>query len=229
VAEGGYGDAVHIDTDLAVDRLVAAGLHEMAREGWAAASVERIDARAGVPADSGVSYHFGSREGLLFEITARGMGALEPLHREAAEGLSAESSVTEHIDAMARPFLDGLRHPVMRDFLRLSGQLGEFFGPTGVPEITVMAGTTLVGMHGELVDRVSAELGAERARSRVRSMELFLASSASTRAAMLTRWVEQTGESDVDEAARALGHRAHDEFVDDLVLQLVGGVLAVRV
>lgn len=198
----------------------------MSRQGWRSACLARIGSLAGVPAESGVSYHFGSREGLLHEIVAREVFALEPVRKQAMEELTTTSTLADHVTAMGRPFLDCVQDPGTRDYVRLVGQLTGFVGPAGDADMGLTCGTVLEKQHRGLVELVARLIGADRAEGRVRNVQMFLMAAGSARAVELSRWIERTGEQDPAAAAAVMGRPDHEEFVVDLVAQLAAAAAA---
>lgn len=217
---------VDIDESRAVDRLLAAAAHEMARNEWQTVPIERIEARAGVADDRGVAYHFGSREGMVFELVSRAVRALEPARRVALDELAADAGVADLLDAMVPHYLDHLLRPGARDLLWLGAQLGEYYGASGVSRESLMAGTAVVESHQQLVALVAERVGTETAIRRVQTAEVFLSAVASERAAGICRWVDRTGVEDPEAAARELGLPDHETFVADTLRQLAAALQA---
>lgn len=217
---------VDIDESRPVDRLLAAAAHEMARNGWQTVPIERIEARAGVADDRGVAYHFGSREGMVFELVSRAVRALEPARRVALDELAADAGVADLLDAMVPHYLDRLLRPGARDLLWLGAQLGDYYGSSGVSRESLMAGTAVVESHQRLVALVAEQVGTETAIRCVQTAEVFLSAVASERAAGIYRWVDRTGVEDPEAAARELGLPDHETFVADTLRQLAAALQA---
>ena len=104
-------------------RLLDAAESLFAEKGIAASSVRAITREAGVNLAS-VSYHFGSKEGLVREVLGR---RLEPLNRERRERLDELEArhapdpppVEEILEAFLRPVVEALDDPGARVFARL--------------------------------------------------------------------------------------------------------------
>ncbi|MEU4828976.1 TetR/AcrR family transcriptional regulator [Actinomadura citrea] len=104
------------------DALIHAGAHLFAAHGIDATRTRDIVALAGQANDSAVTYHFGSRDGLLGAILRAGVTRMEPAR---AATLPALHPGDPHaiVDAIVRPTADELRTPHGRDFLRITAQL----------------------------------------------------------------------------------------------------------
>jgi AcrR family transcriptional regulator len=102
---------------------------------------ERLFARAGVQGvtsreiveaaeqrnTSAVTYHFGTREGLLLEILARRGGPVDERRGELRDGLSARPSVHDLVECLVLPYVALLSEPAGRAYVQIVAQLrGQF-------------------------------------------------------------------------------------------------------
>ncbi|MEV4006862.1 helix-turn-helix domain-containing protein [Actinomadura sp. NPDC049753] len=104
------------------DALIHAGAHLFAAHGIDATRTRDIVALAGQANDSAVTYHFGSRDGLLNAILRAGITRMEPARAATLPTLHPDDPHTI-VDAIVRPTADELRTPHGRDFLRITAQL----------------------------------------------------------------------------------------------------------
>src|SRR3990170_4491552 len=100
------------DATLTRSRLLRAGEQRFARDGVTGARMSDVVRDAGQANDSAVGYHFGSRQGLLDEIVAKHVAAMD--QRRALPPRSAGMRVL--VDAIVRPTADLLGTADGRDF-----------------------------------------------------------------------------------------------------------------
>ncbi len=120
------GDTTHA-------RLLAEAMKLMAREGMNAVSLRRIVVAAGANNASALHYHFGSREGLVGEITAMLQHWLEPRSCAGLEALRGRPhGVRDIMEAAFGPMIEMLQTPAFgRDAVCFIGRLGWDFGEAG--------------------------------------------------------------------------------------------------
>jgi AcrR family transcriptional regulator len=187
--------------------LIRAGERRFAREGVAGARLSDVVRDAGQANESAVSYHFGSRDGLLEAIIAKHMATMEVLRPEPSTEDLAQL-VRETVEPTARL----LRTGDGCDFLRIIDQLAGYSGIGARAFAGPLRGTVLERQLTALQDLLTARLGRRVADERVATMVLFLTASLAERA----RSLGVVGR-------RRLGH---DRYVDELVLMLTGALAA---
>ncbi|MFA1540789.1 TetR/AcrR family transcriptional regulator [Actinomadura monticuli] len=104
------------------EALIRAGAHLFAAHGIDAARTRDIVTRAGQGNDSAITYHFGSRAGLLNAILRAGITRMEPA-RAATLPTLRPHDLPAIVAAIVHPTADELRTPQGRDFLRITAQL----------------------------------------------------------------------------------------------------------
>jgi AcrR family transcriptional regulator len=188
-------------------RLIRAAERRFAREGVAGAHLSAIVRDAGQSNESAVSYHFGSRDGLLAAIVAKHMAAMEPRRAEPPPG-DLERLVRETVEPTAWLLAadDG------RDFLRIIDQLAGYSGIGARAFAGPLRGTVLERQLLALQEHLRPRLGRRVADARVATMVLFLTGSLAERARSLGPGGKTT-----------LGH---DRYVAELVLMLTGALAA---
>lgn len=127
----------------AVTLMIDAAEQLAAEQGLSAVSVRAVQAAAGQRNKSAVSYHFGSKEGLVEAVVARRMGAASERRRELLDELSPNPSrrglvealvvpLAEHVTAGPQPscwarfLLQAAHNPVFSRSVRLSFEAGTF-------------------------------------------------------------------------------------------------------
>jgi AcrR family transcriptional regulator len=188
-------------------RLIRAAERRFAREGVAGAHLSAIVRDAGQSNESAVSYHFGSRDGLLAAIVAKHMATMEPRRVEPTAG-DLERLVRETVEPTAWLLAtdDG------RDFLRIIDQLAGYSGIGARAFAEPLRGTVLERQLLTLQEHLRPRLGRRVADARVATMVLFLTGSLAERARSLGPGRKTT-----------LGH---DRYVAELVLMLTGALAA---
>ncbi|WP_433477511.1 helix-turn-helix domain-containing protein [Spirillospora sp. CA-142024] len=104
------------------DALIRAGARLFAAHGIDAARTRDIVALAGQANDSAITYHFGSRAGLLEAILRAGITRMEPA-RAATLPTLHNGDLHTITAAIVQPTADELRTEHGRDFLRITAQL----------------------------------------------------------------------------------------------------------
>jgi TetR/AcrR family transcriptional regulator, regulator of cefoperazone and chloramphenicol sensitivity len=196
------------DATLTRSRLLRAGEFLFAREGVAGTRMSDVVRRAGQANESAVSYHFGSRDGLLAAIVAKHMESMES-RRKVPEGDDLNALVREAVVPTARL----LKTEDGRDFLRIIDQLAGYSGVGARAFAEPLQGTVLEQQLTALQDLLRPRLGRRLADERVATMVLFLTSSLAERARTIDG---QTSPPCVP----------HDRYVEELVLMLSGALAA---
>lgn len=196
------------DATLTRTRLLRAGEFLFAREGVAGTRMSDVVRRAGQANESAVSYHFGSRDGLLAAIVAKHMESMEG-RRKLPEGEDLGALVREAVLPTARL----LKTDDGRDFLRIIDQLAGYSGVGARAFAEPLQGTILSRQLTALQDLLRPRLGRRLADERVATMVLFLTSSLAERARTID--------------GRASPPRVgHDRYVEELVRMLTGALAA---
>ncbi|MFC4905880.1 TetR/AcrR family transcriptional regulator [Actinomadura gamaensis] len=201
------------------DRLLRAGARLFAERGVDAARTRDIVALAGQGNDSAITYHFGSRRGLLEAILRAGVARMEPARAAALPGLDP-SDPRGVVAAVVEPLAAELRTAEGRDFLRIVAQVA---GRSGVREHSLPAliqDTALAGQLAVLADACRAVLPEPVALERVALFIAFLTAALADR----TVRVGPDGEPDPARPGRTL--LGHDDFVHDLVEGLTAALTA---
>lgn len=196
------------DATLTRARLVRAGEQRFARDGVAGAKLSDIVRDAGQRNDSAVGYHFGSRQGLLTEIVAKHMTAMEQNRVVPPEGADLHTVV----EAIVSPTAALLATPDGRDFLRITEQIAGFSGVGSGRPNEVLQGTVIGEQLDRLVPLLEDRLEVTLVRERIALMVTFLTAALADRA-----------------RSREAGTRQrlnHERFVGHLVDVLSGALSA---
>jgi AcrR family transcriptional regulator len=188
------------------ERLQRAGARLFAEQGIDAARTRDIVAAAGQANDSAITYHFGSRQGLLAAILRAGVDRMEPA-REAALARLDPADLRGIVAAVVEPIADELLTDEGRDFVRIVVQVA---GQAGVRSHTVPAlieGTAIARQLDLLESCCRAFLPEALALERISVVIAFLTAALADRA---------TGRSLLD----------HEAFVTDLVDMLTAALRA---
>lgn len=196
------------DATLTKERLLRAAERRFARDGVAGTRTVDVTREAGQANESAVSYHFGSRDGLLAAIVAKHMAAMEQ-YRTLPEPLELAALVRATVEPTARL----LRSGDGCDFLRIIDQLAGFSGIGAQAFAEPLRGTVLEAQLRALQELLRPRLGRRLADERVRLMVLFLTGSLAERARAL-------------EATNGVTGLGHDRFVEQLVIMLTGALAA---
>ncbi|TYK49067.1 TetR/AcrR family transcriptional regulator [Actinomadura decatromicini] len=194
-------------------RLLRAGAHHLAADGIDAARTRDIVATAGQANDSAVTYHFGSRAGLLQAILAEGVQRMEPA-REATLPTLGTDDLHGIVDAIVRPTADELRTPEGRDFLRITAQLAGRAGIRDHRPPPLLHGTALARQLELLETACRATLPEPLALERIAVAIAFLT----------TALADRTGRLDPATPQRTL--LDHDTFTADLTAMLAAALQA---
>ncbi|MCB0994969.1 MAG: TetR family transcriptional regulator, partial [Acidimicrobiales bacterium] len=108
-------------------RLIEAAEELFARRGVHQATTREITVAAGQRNASALTYHFGSREGVLVEILRRHGTPLDA-HRARLVGDELETEPTRSlVGALVLPYAGRLESEAGRNYLRIVGQLTDQF------------------------------------------------------------------------------------------------------
>lgn len=196
------------DASLTRARLIRAGERRFARDGVKGARLADVVRDAHQANDSAVSYHFGSRQGLLRAIAERHIAAME--ERRRVPDTSAD--LREVVAAIVEPTAALLTTAEGRDFLRIMEQVSDWSGLGSGHPNEVLRGTVL-GRQLRLLEQVLL-----RDRDRVVARE---------RVALLVTFL--TGALAERARSREAGRRQrmnHEKFVGHLVDVLSGALAA---
>lgn len=168
-----------------------------------------ITEAAGQRNTSAISYHFGSREGLLLELLARRGGPVDRRRGELRDALGDDPSVPALVRCLVEPYSEMLRTGPGRSYLRIVAQLRGRFAAWRVQSDTA---TThhLARVLGEVEDR--PELAPALRRERVVALIMVLTATTAERA----RRIDDDVPVELD----------HDRFVANLVDMCSALVLA---
>ncbi len=182
------------------DRLLDEAERLFARGGIDRVTSREVVEAAGQRNVSAISYHFGSREGLLLEILARRGGPVDAGRGRRRDALSAHPSVAELVACLVEPYAELLDDGGGRSYLRIVAQLRGRFAAW---RIASDAATTehLARILDEIEARAPGR--APQRRERVVGMIMLLTGMAAERARR------------IDEGAAL--DTAAAEFVADLV------------
>ncbi|MEZ5348670.1 MAG: TetR family transcriptional regulator [Microthrixaceae bacterium] len=128
---------------------------------------------------SAVSYHFGSREGLLLEILARRGGQVDAARGSMHRALGASPTTSELVNCLVEPYVALLDEPGGRSYLRIVDRLRGTFAAWRV-ESDAATTKHLVGILDELERRAGGP-SVERAE-RVVAMIMLLTSTTAEQA-----------------------------------------------
>lgn len=193
------------------ERLLRAAERRFAVDGVAGARMSDVVRDAGQANDAAVSYHFGSREGLLREVVDRHVSAMEAVR--ARQGIDADGAdVLALIRAIVVPTAALLRTAEGRDFLRIVEQLAAFSGVRRGRIAARIEGSVLAVQLGRLEELVAATQGRPIARERLGGLVTFLSAGLAERARFL-----ETGRRPA---------LAHARYVEQLVAMLAAAMEA---
>jgi AcrR family transcriptional regulator len=186
-----------------------AGARLFADEGIDAARTRDIVALAGQANDSAITYHFGSRRGLLEAILRAGVERMEPARAEFLAAVDS-ADLRDVVAAVVEPTAEELRTEEGRDFLRITAQLAGQAGIRShdVPEL--LKGSALARQLEMLEECCRAFLPEPLALERIAVVIAFLTAALADR----TGRVKEGSLLD------------HDAFVADLVEMLTAALRA---
>ncbi|MFG2085375.1 MULTISPECIES: TetR/AcrR family transcriptional regulator [unclassified Spirillospora] len=194
------------------ERLLRAGAHHFAADGIDAARTRDIIATAGQGNDSAITYHFGSRAGLLEAILRAGVARMEPARTTALDPADLHATVA----AIVHPTAGELRTPQGRDFLRITAQLAGRAGIRDHRPPPVLHGTRLNRQLHTLETACRARLPEPLALERIAMFIAFLTAALADRTGRTRPGTEESSLLD------------HDAFVADLTAMLTAALQAPR-
>ncbi len=109
------------------ERLVAAGRELFARPDGLLTSLKEIIDAAGQRNASALHYHFGGRDGLVAAIIEHHNVGVETARAEVLDGLGAQPTMDELVDAVIAPWAELLEDQEGRQFLSIVSQLIDLF------------------------------------------------------------------------------------------------------
>lgn len=191
------------------ERLLDEAERLFARSSIAGVTTRQIVEAAQQRNTSAVTYHFGSREGLLLELLSRRGGPVDARRGALRAGLDEAPSVPRLVSCLAEPYCDLLHTEEGRSYLRIVAQLRGRFAAWRV-ESDSATSLHLSSILDEIEQR--PELSAPLRRERVVALIMVLTATTAERA-------RRIDEGSVPE----LGH---DAFVGNLVDMCSAVVLA---
>jgi AcrR family transcriptional regulator len=182
------------------DRLLDEAERLFARGGFQGVTSREITEAAEQRNASAVTYHFGTREGLLLEILRRRGGPVDEARGERRATLGDAPPTDALVRCLVAPYADLLHHEEGRSYVRIVAQLRGRFAAWRVASD---AATTrhLAGILDELESRPDASPAVRR--ERVVGLIMLLTGTVAERARRIDDGVGN--------------ELAHDEFVDNLV------------
>jgi AcrR family transcriptional regulator len=186
-----------------------AGARLFATEGVDRARTRDIVQLAGQANDSAITYHFGSRRGLLAAILRAGVERMEPA-RAASLGALRTAPLRAVVAAIVEPTAAELRTEQGRDFLRIVVQVAGQAGIRGHNLPPLIKDTALAAQLAALDDRCRALLPETLAQERISVFIAFLTAALA------------------DRVDRDDSHLGHDAFVHDLTAMLTAALAADR-
>ena len=146
---------------------------------------------------SAVSYHFGSREGLLLQVLARRGGPVDAERGRLLAAAGPTPSLAALVNSLVVPYAALLDDPAGRSYLRIVAQLRGRFAAWRVE-----SDATTTGHHAAVLDRIEARPSAPHGE-RVIALIMLLTAAVAERA----RRIDDGTGNDL----------THDEFVANLV------------
>ncbi len=157
-------------------------------------------AAAGQRNASAISYHFGSREGLLLAVLARRGAPIDAERGRRLRAVGSGASTHDLVRCLVEPYCDLLTGGPGRSYLRIVAQLRGRFASWRVDSDTATT-TSLAAILDELESRPRRSPAV--CRERVVAMIMVMTSTTAERARSLTEGLDPELE--------------HSEFVDNLV------------
>lgn len=141
-------------------RLLREAERIFARHGVYQATMREITEAAGQRNVSALTYHFGSREGVLWEILRRHGDPTDLERGELLVEPAEQMSTRQLVAALLVPYSGRLATPEGRDYLRIVAQLTDLFptwrteGPLSPPNLRRILGLLQDRAGGSAADRV---------------------------------------------------------------------------
>lgn len=181
-------------------RLLDEAEHRFARRGVAAVTSREITEAAGQRNTSAISYHFGSREGLLLALLARRGGPVDEERGALRTTLGPRPGPAALVRCLVVPYAALLDGPAGRSYLRIVAQLrGRFASWRLESDATTTTHLSAILDELESLGRRPAELRAQR----VVSMIMLVTATTAERARQ------------IDDGS--IPTITHDVFVEELV------------
>ncbi|NLD78368.1 MAG: TetR family transcriptional regulator [Acidimicrobiales bacterium] len=182
------------------ERLLDEAERLFARSGVQGTTLSEITKAAEQRNASAVSYHFGSRQGLLLEVLARRGAGVDLERGRLRAGLEEEPAIEELVSCLVVPYASLLGSDGGRSYLRIVAQLRGRFAAWRV-ESDEATTVHLAGVLDELEERPDASLAVRR--ERVVGLIMLLTGTIAERARHIDEGAEEA--------------LTHDEFVANLV------------
>ncbi len=180
-----------------------------ARSSIAGVTTRRIVESAGQRNTSAISYHFGSREGLLTELLTRRGGPVDRRRGELRGRLDDRPEVSDLVACLVEPYCEMLQRPEGRSYVRIVAQLRGRFAAWRV-ESDSATSVHLAAILDELEQRPA--LSAPLRRERVVALIMVMTSTTAERA----RRIDEGVDPELD----------HDAFVANLIDMCAAVLLA---
>ena len=182
------------------DRLLDEAEYLFARGGIAGVTTREITEAAEQRNTSAISYHFGSRDGLLLALLARRGGPVDDRRAELRDRLEQHPPLAALVECLVEPYCDLLGSAPGRSYLRIVAQLR---GRFAVWRVESDAATTK-GL-ARILDEIEARPAVSAALRRERVVAMIMVMTAST--AERARTLDEGLEPDL----------SHEDFVRNLV------------
>ena len=182
------------------ERLLDEAEFLFARSSIAGVTTREITEAAEQRNTSAVSYHFGSREGLLLELLARRGGPIDDERGAQRDALGARPTLRELVACLVVPYCSVLRTPEGRSYLRIVAQLRGRFAAWRVE-----SDTETTKHLSRILDEIESRPKLADALRRERVVALIMVITATT--------AERARRLDGD----ARVELSHDEFVGNLL------------
>lgn len=191
------------------DQLLDEAEFLFARSSVAGVTTREITEAAGQRNTSAISYHFGSREGLLLELLARRGGPIDAARGRCRSELDEVPPLRDLVACLVVPYCEMLSSPRGRSYLRIVAQLRGRFANWKV-ESDAATSQHLASVLGEIEARASfaPSVGEER------TMALITVITSAT--------AERARRID-DEQQPALAHAEFVANLTDMCTALMGG------
>jgi AcrR family transcriptional regulator len=180
------------DSTATKERLLREAGRLFARRGLWQVTVREITAAAGQRNVSALSYHFGSREGVLDAILELHGDPTDEARRVHLDAVGADASTRDLVAALVLPYAAHLTTAEGRDYLRIVAQMSERFADWRTPYPGV--GPWLQQIL-DMLERRVGDLPAAVRRERVVEMIMLMTSAAAERA----RVIDSDGAPALDE------------------------------
>lgn len=174
--------------------------HLFARGSIAGVTTREITEAAGQKNTSAISYHFGSREGLLLELLARRGAPVDERRGELRDTLGPDPELAALVDCLVVPYGALLLTPEGRSYLRIVAQLRGRFAQWRVASDSH---TTVHLAH--ILDEIERRGAGDAAVRRERIVAMIMVITATT--AERARVIDEQQVPELD----------HDRFVENLV------------